>query len=224
MKFTNLFRALSGHELLEQIYTQTGKVHDATRDMFENSFGCVMGKIPECGLTVIQRDKDINREIIDIRRRLFNYVSTSRNPNFSAALSLTSIIIDYERIGDYTKNIAQLLSVLSGRPANESYNERLMNMYEMLINIFTMTDRAFGKEDEEKAREAVQAHEKVKKMHLDILQSIDRDENIGRQEALVYALLLSFLRRINGHLSNICTAAYRAFPNIGFAELSEDRK
>ncbi len=218
MKFTNLFRALSGHELLERTYKQTGRVHDETRDMFENSFGCIMGKIPECELTVIQRDKDINREIIEIRRRLFNYVSTSRNPNFSAALSLTSIIIDYERIGDYTKNIAQLLSVLSGRPANVSYNDKLMDMYELMLEIFTLTNSAFANEDDKKAKEAVLAHEKVKKMHLDILQSIDRDENIGRQEALIYALLLSFLRRINGHLSNICTAAYRPFPKIGFAE------
>ncbi|MDP7264369.1 MAG: PhoU domain-containing protein [Candidatus Thermoplasmatota archaeon] len=221
MKFTNLFRALSGHELLERTYKQTGRVHDKTRDMFENSFGCIMGKIPECDLTVIKKDKEINREIIEIRRRLFNYVSTSRNPNFSAALSLTSIIIDYERIGDYTKNIAQLLSVLSGRPETESYNDRLMDMYDLLIEIFTLTKRAFENEDEEKAKVAVQTHEKVKKMHLEILQSIDRDENIGRQEALIYALLLNFLRRINGHLSNICTATYRSFPKIGFADEPE---
>ena len=153
MKFTNLFKALSGHELLERTYAQTGRVHDETRDMFENSFGCIMGKIPECELTVIEKDKEINREIIKIRRRLFNYVSTSRNPNFSASLSLTSIIIDYERIGDYTKNIAQLLSVLSGRPANQCYNDKLMDMYELLIEIFTLTNTAFGNEDEEKAKE-----------------------------------------------------------------------
>ena len=218
MKFTNLFKALSSHELLEKIYVQTGRVHDATQEMFENSFGCVMGSIPDCELSVIRRDKGINREIIDIRKRLFNYVSTSQNPNVSAALSLTSIIIDYERIGDYTKNIVQLLSVLEGRPANAHYNEKIMEMYRLLIDIFAMTNRAFGDEDEEKAREAVTVHEKVKEMHIDILQSIDRDENVARQEAVIYALLLSFLRRINGHLSNICTAAYRPFPNIGFAD------
>ena len=217
MKFTNLFRALSGSTLLEKAYGETEKVHKATHQMFLNSVDCIGDKSMSCDISVIQKDKEINREIIEIRRELFNYVSTSSNPNISAVLSLTSIVIDYERIGDYSKNIAQLPFVVKGRLTNEHYNKRIQTMHGMLKQIFDMTGRAFIKENEEEAKEAVRMHEKVKKLHLNILQKMDADDNVSRQEAIFYALLSNFFRRINAHLSNICTAIYQPFPKIGFA-------
>jgi len=185
--------------------------------MFLNSVNCIMDESQSCDVSVIQKDKEINREIVGIRRELFNYVSTSSNPNISAVLSLTSIVIDYERIGDYTKNIAQLPSVVKGRLSNDHYNERIIEMNRILEKIFDLTGRAFIKENEEEAKEAVEMHEMVKELHLGILQKMDVDENVSRQEAIFYALLSNFFRRINAHLSNICTAIYQPFPKIGFA-------
>lgn len=217
MKFTSLFRALSGSTLLEKAYSETERVHRATLQMFLNSVDSITGGSMSCEVSVIQKDKEINREIVDIRRELFNYVSISSNPNIAAVLSLTSIVIDYERIGDYSKNIAQLPTVVKGRLTNEYYSERILRMNRMLKQIFDLTGRAFIKENEEEAKEAVRIHEKVKKLHLDLLQKMDVDENLSRQEAIFYALLSNFFRRINAHLSNICTAIYQPFPKIGFA-------
>ena len=217
MKFSNLFGALSGSTLLEKSYTTTEKVHDATKMMFESSFGCVMDESLSCDISVVQKDKEINRQIIEIRRQLFNYVSTSSNPNVSGVLSLTSIVIDYERIGDYTKNISQLPSIVTGRLTNGYYNDKVLEMYELLKKLFAITKRAFTAENEEEAKEGVRIHETVKDLHLKILREIDSDRKVTRQEAIVYVLLSGFFRRINGHLSNICTAIYQPFPKIGFA-------
>jgi len=170
-----------------------------------------------CDVSVIRKDKDINREIIEIRRHLFNYTASSSDPNLSTVLSLTSIVIDYERIGDYSKNIAQLPSVVQGRLTNANYTKLIEEMYEMLITLFGITRKAFSLENEEEAKEGVRIHEKVKRLHLRILQEIDMDKEVTRQEAIIFALLANFLRRINAHLSNICTAIYQPFPKIGFA-------
>ena len=217
MKFANLFSALSGTSLLEKTYTRVEEIHGSTRQMFESSFQCVMDSSISCDVSVIRKDKDINREIIEIRRHLFNYTASSSDPNLSTVLSLTSIVIDYERIGDYSKNIAQLPSVVQGRLTNANYTKLIEEMYEMLITLFGITRKAFSLENEEEAKEGVRIHEKVKRLHLRILQEIDMDEEVTRQEAIIFALLANFLRRINAHLSNICTAIYQPFPKIGFA-------
>ena len=56
-----------------------------------------------------KRDKEINNYQKEVRKKVITHFSISRNiEDFPSGMVLLSIIIDVERLGDYTKNILDL--------------------------------------------------------------------------------------------------------------------
>jgi hypothetical protein len=45
---------------------------------------------------------------------------------------------------------------------------------------------------------------------------LNEDEKILTTNAISYALLTGYFRRINAHLANICTGVLHPFPALGF--------
>ena len=56
-------------------------------------------------------DRQINKYEREVRRNVLTHLSVAGTQNLVPGLALISIVIDVERIGDYTKNIAGLASL-----------------------------------------------------------------------------------------------------------------
>jgi phosphate uptake regulator len=129
---------------------------------------------------------------------------------------LASVVIDYERIGDYCKNIAQLTLLYPTDLNDGGYMDLINHMKESIDKAFDLTYDAFQKDDLEKARKVIEGHEGLKSLHAALVQRINEDNKLDSNKAIVYASLGSYLRRISAHLKNICSGVINPFPEIGF--------
>jgi len=58
------------------------------------------------------QDIAVNKYEREVRRKVFNHLCVSGVEDLNSGLILISIIIDIERIGDYTKNMVELAESL----------------------------------------------------------------------------------------------------------------
>lgn len=212
----NIFDALTKSVLLEKGFNNLWEMHRLCKDMFEESTTCIIG----CDVTVAKKlsveDKRINKLEKKIRREVLEYLAVTTAPNLNASLILISIVIDYERIGDLCKNIAQVCIEYPADFGDEEYAIAINQIKNNLSKMFDLTLVAIEKSDPDKAKEAISHHDKVKVLHNNIIKKLNEDKDISATNAISYAMLTGYFRRINAHLANICTGVLHPFPALGF--------
>lgn len=216
MGFKSLYNFLTKGTLLEEAFDESDSIHDLTYEMFRNSVRALIEHDKQLRDEVIKNDKIVNRKFIRIRRKIFEYLSISAAPNISACLILSNVAIDYERIGDYCKNIAQLVHWYPVECAECRYLDWIKEINSSIEIMFNGTKEALDKEDTEQAEMVLKQHAAIKGIHTSIVDALNKDTEITVQEAIVYAKMGGFLRRISAHLGNICTGVLRPFPKMGF--------
>ena len=217
MPFKKLFDALTKGPVLEDAFDKAGEMHERSAALFEKSFEVAMGQEELSKKELKEMDIKINKLMRAIRRDIYQYLSVASKPNVNASLILTSIVIDYERIGDISANIAEINDIYGICICKSKYAEDLTEIKEMITKLFKMTVRAFDKEDEEGAKAAIELHDRIKKKHSQLIQKMIEQNEIDNNEAIAVAMMGYYFRRINAHLSNIDTTVLLPFPSMGFA-------
>lgn len=216
MSFKIIYNYLTKGSLLEDAFETSDDIHDETHNMFQHATKCLIDHNIELKDEVIKADRKVNKGFIDIRRKIFEYLSISAAPNISACLILSNVAIDYERIGDYCKNIAQLIDSFPVKFEEGVYKQNIIEMTNRIDRMFNNTKEAMNDEKEEQARKVIEDHSKIKEIHGKIVESLNNDKDITVKEAIVIAKMGGYLRRVSAHLGNICTGVIRPFPKMGF--------
>jgi phosphate transport system protein len=144
----------------------------------------------------------------------------SSKPDINIGLVLTAIVIDIERIGDYTKNIAELAATLE-EPFDALELKADVAVVEAIVDgMFVKVGTALRDSDEEGAREVMEAHASVSEIvEADILRLRHRKALKGRSShAVTVAIYLRFLKRVSAHLKNVATSVVNPYHRIGFRE------
>jgi phosphate uptake regulator len=211
-----IYDALTKSVLLERGFNDLRNMHELAKEMFEESTQCIIG----CDISVAKKmsleDKRINKLEKKIRRQVMEYLAITTAPNLSAPLILISIVIDYERIGDLCKNIAQLCIEYPADFTDENYVLDINEIKTNLLKMFDLTLEAIEQSDIEKAKKVIGIHDRNKDIHNSIITRLNKDEKISTTNAISYALLTGYFRRINAHLANIATGVLHPFPALGF--------
>jgi phosphate transport system protein len=172
---------------------------------------------------IYKRDRRINKYERSVRRKIVTHMSVSSKPDINLGLILTSIVIDIERIGDYTKNIVELAVSVSGPFDGLELADEVAwveaRVTEMFDDIVPMLDSS----DVDLARSVIEAHggvaQKVDK-HVAALSS--GQALSGRSgHAVTVAIYLRFLKRVSAHLKNVATSVVNPYYRIGFREKEE---
>lgn len=216
MSFKSFYNLLTKGSLLEEAFEESEHIHDLTKEMFSQAMKALIEDDRELSAEVVKTDKIVNKEFINIRRKLFEYLSISSAPNISACLILSNVAIDYERIGDYCKNIGQLGEWYPMEFKPNKYLDHIRTISENILLMFDSTKEALINEDEERAQEVIGLHGKIKEIHNEIVHALNFDDDISVMEAIVIATMGGYLRRVSAHLGNICTGVLRPFPRMGF--------
>ena len=167
-----------------------------------------------------QRDRQINRYERSVRRKIVTHMSVSSKPDINMGLVLTAIVIDIERIGDYTKNILELALGLAepfdGLELDDDVREIEATVGDMLRDIVPTLRNT----DEVRARSIIEQHAKISEtVEKDILLLRDSKVLTGRSgHAVTVALHLRFLKRVSAHLKNVATSVVNPYYRIGFRE------
>ena len=167
-----------------------------------------------------QRDRQINKYERSVRRKIVTHMSVSSKPDINMGLVLTAIVIDIERIGDYTKNILELALGLAepfdGLELDGDVREIEKTVGDMLKDIVPTLRNT----DEARARSIIEQHAKISStVEKDILLLRDSKVLTGRSgHAVTVALHLRFLKRVSAHLKNVATSVVNPYYRIGFRE------
>jgi phosphate uptake regulator len=133
-------------------------------------------------------------------------------------LALVSIIIDIERIGDYTKNMVELAIDHPGRLHGGQLEEELVRMEEGVEDNFIQAKKCFVEGDDALALTLLEKYAWVNDACDDRVRDVvqEKDTSICPGDAAALALYIRFLKRVNSHLRNITTSIVNPFDRIGF--------
>lgn len=211
---------LSSESLIEEARSDSLRMLDAGREMF-NIVLYAMQEGREKGVRqqVARMDKSLNNLMREVRKKVYEHLVISRNRDLLTGLQLTSIVIDLERIGDYTKNMAELLDLFPEEMRWEPYDKRFETVRGKTLEQFELTHRALENNDEKAAREMVKRYDKISKTCDGLLEELiasHSDEETIEKRFLGLVLIMRYLKRVNAHLKNIATSVVNPFPEIGF--------
>ncbi len=166
------------------------------------------------------RDRQLNKYERSVRRKIVTHMSVSSRPDINLGLVLTAIVIDIERIGDYTKNIVELAGAVEGPFDGLELHDEVLEIERALGQMFDDIGPALEGSDEEKARTIIRAHRGVaeivdKSVH-DLSAGVALSGRSGH--AVTVAIYMRFLKRVSAHLKNVATSVVNPYHRIGFRE------
>ncbi len=218
----NKFKELFGSENLLDIAFDTTltmlefdhKMYTASKETLRNSDS------DELPFDIKKMDRKINKYEREVRRNVLTHLTVAGTQNLVPGLALVSIVIDVERIGDYTKNIAGLAAlhkkILKGGKA-EADITKIENLIE---EQFPQIIEVLKTQNKHLARQILISEKEIGKLSDHIVDNmiLDNDKSLTKSDAVSLAMYARYLKRINAHLSNIASSMVNPFPRIGFRE------
>ena len=215
----DILSLLKGSSLCQEAF-------DASLQMLETSHGMFTDAVAalhkEGALVddIYERDRQLNKFERDVRRKIVTHLSVSSKPDVNLGLVITAIVIDIERIGDYSKNISEL-AVESEAPFDAGeLNVDIRHLERLVDGNFADLFLALEDSDEDRARGILKRHKEVSGTVERHLKSLRRgallSEDSGR--AVTTALYLRYLKRMSAHLKNVATSVVNPYHRIGFRE------
>jgi len=215
-KWLSIFRK---DNLMDRAYRRSFMMLDLTREMFLKSRESLRNREDnEIDINIKDRDLEVNSYEREVRRNVFNHLVVSGSEMLPSGLGLISIIIDIERIGDYTKNMVELALEHPGKLHGGILEEQIGRIEKAVEDNFIRTRQCFESGDKEAALKLLQEYIWVNQACDDCLTALvrEKDKNIKPGDAVALALYSRQLKRINSHLRNITTSVVNPFDRIGF--------
>lgn len=219
--FTKYLALWSKENLLVKAFKRTVKMLENDREMFEAATHALRrtntGKL---AIDIYERDKKINKYEREVRRNVLTHLALAGKKDVVPGLSLVSVVIDVERIGDYTKNIADLAQAHPKQLPAGQYEKRLLDLESQITERFQGFEQILIGSDTKLARELMRTHSDINTGLDAITMAMVKysGDELSSANAVALALYTRYLKRISSHLTNIASSAVNPFPRIGYRE------
>lgn len=169
---------------------------------------------------IYERDRQLNKYERSVRRKILTHLSISPKADLNSGLVITAIVIDIERIGDYTKNIVELAAGLPEAFDGGELHDEILDIERIVDAMFENLAPALIESDEKLARGILRSHKSVSGRVERGLQLLRSDQVLKGQsgKAVSAALYLRYLKRVSAHLKNVATSVVNPFHRIGYKE------
>ena len=219
--FKNLVNIWKSEDSLSQAWVSSNEMLSLSHVMFTDAIGALRsGEKNKVIKSIKQRDTDINKYQRDIRKKVVTYYSISKDvTNLDSGLVLINMVVDIERIGDYTKNILDLAKHHPKKLVSEKISDDLRVVEKAVIERFKNTIKAVEEMDEEVAKELIKSYRSDLGKLSDnlVASSISGKLQIGEEhKASSMVLYARYLKRIGAHLKNITSVVVNPFESIGY--------
>jgi len=207
-------------DLLTEAYNDAADMLDRDRAMFAIVEAALGEELSDERLAEIRRmDLELNEQQQAVRRKVFEHLALAGGGDILGGLVLTSIVIDLERIGDYTKNIGEVVGLFPGRVDFGEDHALLDELRGLTLDLFDLARRALVDQDEVAARRCMERFHALSRLCDEKLAAIllsARSETGVERADLALALLVRYIKRVGAHLKNIASATVQPFPKIGY--------
>lgn len=223
--FDKLWDALRNTDtLLDYAWKDCRAMLVRCRAMYEIVIPALTQETSERALAqVAQMDRELNDQQREVRKKVFEHLALSRGSDILRGLELAAIVIDLERIGDYTKNIGELTSLLRQPMVFDGFQKPFDDIHELVTEMFELANEAIATRSKEKAKDTMDLYPQVSRLCDDALRTIiEGDTSDGEctveRSHLGLVLLIRYLKRVAAHLKNACSALVNPFHQIGFRD------
>ena len=220
--FKQIFEMFKSDSLYEQALSECYEMLEIDRKMFNESIKVLrLSDSSDIPIDIYAMDKKINSFERDVRRKVMTHLSISGTQDLGSGLILTSVVIDIERIGDYTKNIYDLALNHPKRLNGLELEERLSEVENLTRELFIASIDSFKNQDIDKARSIMGAYkEKISTQSDSIVNDIisNKFPDLDASKATSIALYSRYLKRIAAHSRNLISSIVNPFERIGYPE------
>jgi len=220
--FKQIFEIFKSDSLYDQALSECYEMLDIDLTMFKESIKSLReSDSTDINIDIFAMDKKINEFERDVRRKVMTHLAIGGKEDIGSGLVLVSVVIDIERIGDYTKNIYDLAVNHPKKLIGGSIEDRLSEIEKISFNLFEESIYAFKNQDIEKAR-GLMGHYKDNissqsdAITNEIITGEVSDLDVGSASAV--GLYSRYLKRIAAHSRNIISSVVNPFERIGYPE------
>ncbi|MCK4918057.1 MAG: hypothetical protein KAI91_01890 [Candidatus Omnitrophica bacterium] len=205
--FKNILEFFKGKDFLNQVLEDFKAMLDDAEEMFRS----VCKKLiyneddPELKDKIYSIDKKINELQKDIRKRIVEHLAIQPSVNIPTSLLLMSVVKDAERLGDYSKNLYEVTTLLTNPIDPNTFKNLFGNIDNEILDFFKETKDAFIQSDENKAISSWDYQKAIKIKCEETIKKLS-NSNLSVNEAVCFTLMTRYFKRLTGHLTNIATS------------------
>lgn len=204
---------------LQEAFEEAITMIKASHGMYKDAVAALRGEGP-MEVDIYERDRQLNKYERSVRRKIVTHMSVSAKPDINLGLVLTAIVIDIERIGDYTKNIVELAANLDNPFDALELNDDVLRIERAIDGMFADIVPALEQSDEDRARKIMEVHNEVAQIVDSAIPRLQDSEVLsGRSgHAVTVALYVRYLKRVSAHIKNVASSVVNPYHRIGFRE------
>jgi len=220
--FRDLLSFWKGKDFLVHVMDDFKIMLDDTELMFTAVCSQLIEGAQEPGLKdkIYKIDKKVNSLEREIRRRIVEHLTMQPTVGVNVCLLLMSVVKDAERLGDYGKNLYGITELLD-KPVNKTvFAQYFDDLDKEILDLFGQTREAFINADEEKARSAWEYHRRINKTCDKIVETLVSSD-LSVNEAVCFALIARYFKRIVSHLVNIATSVVLPLSDLDYFDESK---
>ena len=220
--FKQIFELFQSDSLYEQALMECHEMLEIDRQMFNESVRTLReSDTADIPIDIYAMDKKINQFERDVRRKVMTHLAISGTKDLGSGLILVSVVVDIERIGDYTKNIYDLACEHPKRLLGGSYEEKLVNIENSTREFLNKAIDVFKEQDIDAARKLMTDYKTdISKVSSDIVNGIvsGKNNDFSSEQSGSLCLYARYLKRIAAHSRNLVSSIVNPFERIGYPE------
>ena len=178
---------------------------------YENTLEALKTLDLEIALQIIKQDQDIDdlQEDITEESTIFIIRQQPVASDLRKILMVMRLATEYERIADYTKNLAEYIILIKQNESLEHYEknvDKLVRMLEIVINMLKLVMEGLQEENKAKIKEAADMDKQVDEIYNELLASLITHIQVvdGKVFGTAYAILINkYIERAGDHVTNI---------------------
>ena len=205
--------------LMDRAFRRSYEMLEITNEMFQEAKKVLRETdTSELSFNINDRDSIVNKFQREVRKDVFNHLAISGNEELPSAMILVSIVIDLERIGDFTKNIVEIAENHPQRLHAGEFEDQLIELERAVEDTFGRTIYCFKNSDEKAAYNLLKEYKWVSRKFDAEIEALIRGEDatLTSGSAVALAIYLRALKRIFAHLRNVTSSVVNPFHRIGF--------
>ena len=219
--FDRVISLWKSEDLLSQAWEESFQMMVLSNEMFSAAIRYLRrGEKIKTLKNLKKRDREINEFQKSVRKKVVTHFSISQKmEDFPSGLVLLNIVVDVERLGDYTKNILDLAIHYPDPLVSEDCLNSLKEIEDDILSRFTDTLTAIEQQDEKLAKKLLKSYRKsFSSMSDEIVNDgiSGKQEYKDQKEAASVTLYARYLKRVGGHLKNITTTMLNPYEEIGY--------
>ena len=187
------------------------KLSVLTIGAYENTLEALKTLYLEIALQIIKQDQDIDdlQEDITEESTIFIIRQQPVASDLRKILMVMRLATEYERIADYTKNLAEYIILIKQNESLEHYEknvDKLVRMLEIVINMLKLVMEGLQEENKAKIKEAADMDKQVDEIYNELLASLITHIQVvdGKVFGTAYAILINkYIERAGDHVTNI---------------------